>query len=259
MVFYLICFVLIIYIWASIFFFYNPKLLHSIKSKRIDYSKHEFGYWLGAHRGGSAEGVENTLQNHLRAKELNVSFWEMDVRLTKDQHVVVAHDKDLKRYWGIDKKFNQLNYNELPPIQDHLQLHFSDKYLDTTQIKDRKFPLFSDVWRELGDMPINVELKSNEDELMDQMYEIITKYNKQHQTVWGSVNKNCVQRMQKLYPEIPRFAASFEVYRCILAFFLLYLPFISIDFDTIQVPIVTAGFVHNLNRETKPSRLNCIR
>jgi len=59
---------LIVYLSLSEFFLYNPSLLHTINKKKHTYSNKEYGYYLGAHRGGSLEGVENTLENHLRAK-----------------------------------------------------------------------------------------------------------------------------------------------------------------------------------------------
>ena len=70
--------------------------------------------------------------------------------MTKDSRVVVVHDPNLKRIWGVDKFVSEFNYDELPEIQSHFPLHFSDRICDTTKEKDRKIPLFDDVWRELS-------------------------------------------------------------------------------------------------------------
>ena len=74
----------------------------------------------------------------------------MDVCLSKDKQVVVIHDRHLKRMCNIDKDVNQFNYEDLPQIKDQVECQFSDHVFDTTKIKDRKFPLFDDVCRELG-------------------------------------------------------------------------------------------------------------
>ena len=50
-----------------------------------------------AHRGASSEAPENTLSAFKRALELKTEYIELDVHLSRDGVVVVAHDEDLKR------------------------------------------------------------------------------------------------------------------------------------------------------------------
>jgi uncharacterized repeat protein (TIGR03806 family) len=50
-----------------------------------------------AHRGSSADRPENTLVGFARAIEVGATAVEMDVRTTKDKHLVLSHDADLKR------------------------------------------------------------------------------------------------------------------------------------------------------------------
>lgn len=52
------------------------------------------GFDLQAHRGGIALTVENTLAAFARALEVGVTTLELDVQVTRDGHVVVAHDRD---------------------------------------------------------------------------------------------------------------------------------------------------------------------
>src|SRR5262245_39123930 len=53
-----------------------------------------------AHRGASAEAVENTRAAIERAVDLNVDGIEIDVRITGDGVAVLAHDPDLRRLAG---------------------------------------------------------------------------------------------------------------------------------------------------------------
>src|SRR5262245_48081304 len=48
---------------------------------------------LYAHRGASAERPENTMPAFERAVEVGVDALEMDVQLTRDGHLIVAHDE----------------------------------------------------------------------------------------------------------------------------------------------------------------------
>ncbi|MCP8314036.1 MAG: glycerophosphodiester phosphodiesterase [archaeon] len=50
-----------------------------------------------AHRGASAYEPENTLRAIKRALELNANMIEVDVRLSKDNHIIVIHDDSVDR------------------------------------------------------------------------------------------------------------------------------------------------------------------
>ena len=53
-----------------------------------------------AHRGASAYAPENTLSAFEKAVELGAPWYELDCRITKDDQVIVIHDKDLDRTAG---------------------------------------------------------------------------------------------------------------------------------------------------------------
>jgi glycerophosphoryl diester phosphodiesterase len=55
---------------------------------------------LYAHRGASAERPENTMPAFERAIEIGVDALEMDVHLTRDHHLIVAHDDTAARMAG---------------------------------------------------------------------------------------------------------------------------------------------------------------
>ena len=54
--------------------------------------------YVVAHRGLSAKAPENTLASFERAANVSgVDMIELDVRLTKDEEVIVLHDRTLQR------------------------------------------------------------------------------------------------------------------------------------------------------------------
>ncbi len=55
-----------------------------------------------AHQGGAREGPSNTLHAMRRALDLGADGLELDVHVTKDGHLVVAHDDELARMTGVD-------------------------------------------------------------------------------------------------------------------------------------------------------------
>lgn len=101
-----------------------------------------------AHRGlhNLSEGVpENSMAAFRRAAEHGYGI-ELDVQLTRDGQVIVAHDYDLKRICGIEKEIDSLTYDELSrfPI------------LGT----EERIPLLEDVLKLVkGQVPLIVEIK----------------------------------------------------------------------------------------------------
>ncbi len=58
-----------------------------------------------AHRGARAYAPENTLAAFAKAKTFGCQMFEMDVRLTKDDEVIVHHDDQLTRCTDVETKF----------------------------------------------------------------------------------------------------------------------------------------------------------
>ena len=53
--------ILVLYFMISEIALYKPELIHEKNKRKFHYSKEPFGFYFGAHRGGSMEGLENTL------------------------------------------------------------------------------------------------------------------------------------------------------------------------------------------------------
>lgn len=69
-----------------------------------------------AHRGASHEAPENTLPSVLLAWEEQADATEVDIHLTKDNQIIVLHDKTTGRTAGTDLKVADVNYEELKSL-----------------------------------------------------------------------------------------------------------------------------------------------
>lgn len=121
--------------------------LFSITPRLIGRAKRMPGLYF-AHRGlhNIENGIpENTLAAFQAAADHGYGI-EMDVQLTKDGQVVVAHDFDLKRICGIEKDVDECTYEELCRFP----------VLGT----DQRIPLLKDVLKIVdGKVPLIVEIK----------------------------------------------------------------------------------------------------
>lgn len=70
-----------------------------------------------AHRGDTKTGVENTLPAIESALKMGVDGIEVDLRLTRDGHVVLFHDDDLCRLGSISGSVEEKTLEELKEIQ----------------------------------------------------------------------------------------------------------------------------------------------
>ncbi len=108
-----------------------------------------------AHRGESFDAPENTLASINLAWKRDADAVEIDVQLTKDEEIVLIHDKTTLRTGGKYKRIASNNYDELLKID-------VGKFKDT-KWKNEKIPLLDEV---IDTIPKNkilfVEIKSDE-------------------------------------------------------------------------------------------------
>src|ERR1700674_5275025 len=69
-----------------------------------------------AHRGASGDYPENTLPAFAAARDLGTPYIELDVHMTRDGHVVVAHDDNLKRVSATDAVIPKMTLAELSRV-----------------------------------------------------------------------------------------------------------------------------------------------
>jgi glycerophosphoryl diester phosphodiesterase len=96
---------------------------------------------IQGHRGARARLPENTLAAMKYALDLGVDVLEADLGVTKDQVLVLSHDRHLNIELCLTKNGSRLNL--APPIRDLTLAEI--KSFDCGSIKNRKFPLQSPI------------------------------------------------------------------------------------------------------------------
>jgi glycerophosphoryl diester phosphodiesterase len=71
-----------------------------------------------AHRGEPLGERGNTLPAFTAAVALGADMVELDLRRTKDHHIVVLHDRMLTRLWGVNRSVGELDLVEVQGIGD---------------------------------------------------------------------------------------------------------------------------------------------
>tara|TARA_B100001769_G_scaffold148905_1_gene116693 strand:- start:504 stop:1247 length:744 start_codon:yes stop_codon:yes gene_type:complete len=202
-----------------------------------DYLNYD-GLAVMAHRGGSLEAPENTIESFKYALEIGSDIIETDIQLSSDGVPYIFHDDDLKRISGIEKNFNELLSSEI----DQLNI-----------FGDHKIPTLEETLKQFPNTKFQIDFKT--DEVVDPAIEIINKF--------PHIKKNlCVasfssQRLNKIKAKLSDVTYSMgphEVLKLLLKSFGLYRG--EVGGDCLQIPIyrygikiVTKRFVDFCKRE----------
>lgn len=88
---------------------------------QLSSTKTHTNYYLIAHRGGVVDSsrAENSLPALKAAIERGYKMVEIDMRLTKDSVLIIHHDMNFKRYFGLDKPVSETNWEEIKKIKSN--------------------------------------------------------------------------------------------------------------------------------------------
>jgi glycerophosphoryl diester phosphodiesterase len=148
-----------------------------------------------AHRGESYDAPENTLASINLAWERDADAVEIDVQLTKDEKIVVIHDKTTLRTSGRYKRIASNNYDEL--------LKIDVGKFKGTKWKNERIPLLGEVIDTISKNKILfVEIKSDERIIKPLQNLIEQKKINPAQIKFIGFNINTMKLLKQKFPEI---------------------------------------------------------
>uniref|UniRef100_A0A8C6TCD5 Glycerophosphodiester phosphodiesterase domain containing 3a n=1 Tax=Neogobius melanostomus TaxID=47308 RepID=A0A8C6TCD5_9GOBI len=207
------------YTLTSLYLLKNPHVLHKRKCTAF-WARHI------SHRGGCGERIESTMEAFTNAVEQGTQMLEMDCHLTKDRHVVVSHDENLLRQTGLDATISSLTLQDLPLYKEKLEVTFNQGHYSSGS--DRQIALLEDVFRKFPKMPISIEIKEDNDQLIKEVSDLVKKYAREEITVWASVSSSIMKKCLKTNDALPH---SFSIIKGVLLLLLFYtglLPFVPL-------------------------------
>jgi glycerophosphoryl diester phosphodiesterase len=128
-----------------------------------------------AHRGAHNGIPENSLAAYEKAIELGCDFVEIDVRTTKDNHIVSVHNSSIEAYVsGKSGKIRDMTLAELKSLD--IGIRIGDSW------KNTRIPTFTEILELCrGKIGIYLDLKDADPEVL---IATIKKYRMQHDIVW---------------------------------------------------------------------------
>jgi glycerophosphoryl diester phosphodiesterase len=159
-----------------------------------------------AHRGASGEYPENTLPAFRAAAEAAVPYFELDVHMTRDGHVVVSHDPDLARMCGLDAQIHQLDLTELkradagyafrlPAGEESARFPFRGRGI--------QIPTLAEVFAAFPDRRYVVEIKQGEPSLAAALLEVVDRFGMRPRVLIAGEHQGPLDEIRALAPSIP--------------------------------------------------------
>ncbi len=142
-----------------------------------------------AHRAGPLPAPENTLQALDLTFQTNAEYSEIDVQLSKDSVVVVAHDLDLMRMANSPAQISKTNFNELHNILDsngRPKINTLDEFLDAAQ----------------GQIKLMIELKQNNTALINRTVQALRHKEMIDDAIILSFNLENLRHVRDIAPDV---------------------------------------------------------
>ena len=155
------------------------------------------GTQVSAHRGASDEAPENTKYAFEAALDSGADYIELDVQLTKDNYLVVFHDKTLDRTTDGSGRVSDHTYAQL------MELSAGSWYGE--EFSDAKIMLLEDVLRLVGHKCLlNIEIKGigNVDLIAEMTVDLVNEYDIQDSCYITSFSYNALKKVKELDPKI---------------------------------------------------------
>lgn len=162
-----------------------------------------YRFWVIAHRGGCALRPENTLVAFWNAIELGVDMVEADVKLTKDNQLVLLHDDSLERTTNVRGNVKNFTLQELRQLD--AGSYFDPKYSAET------IPTLEDLFRLCRSrVKILLDLKAGE-QYQEQIIQLIMSYKMEFDVVLGVRTLNALKDIKRLNPAIRVLSLGYPV------------------------------------------------
>uniref|UniRef100_A0A8C5KCM6 Glycerophosphodiester phosphodiesterase domain containing 1 n=1 Tax=Jaculus jaculus TaxID=51337 RepID=A0A8C5KCM6_JACJA len=103
--------------------------------------------------------------------------------------------------------------------------------------KDNRIPLLKEVFEAFPNIPINIDIKVNNNVLIQKVSELVKQYKREHLTVWGNASYEIVEKCYKENSAIPILFSLQRVLLILGLFFTGLLPFVPIREQFFEIPM----------------------
>jgi glycerophosphoryl diester phosphodiesterase len=156
---------------------------------------------LFAHRGASAAAPENTLRAFGDALRVGADRLELDVHLTADEEVIVLHDEDVSRTTDGAGPASKLRLSEIRDLDAGYRFEAPD---GTFPFRGQGIgvPTLSEVFQSFPGTPLNIELKVDDDALVEAVKRLLDRHAAETQVLLTSEPGTLMEKIRRRIPGV---------------------------------------------------------
>jgi glycerophosphoryl diester phosphodiesterase len=195
-----------------------------------------------AHRGGALLAPENTLHAfRMAVEQYRTQMLELDVHLTRDGEVVVAHDETLERCTDGSGPLAQLSFSELQRLDAGYRFTPDEGQTFPFRGKGVRIPTLREVLRAFPGMRINLEMKPQAPGTEEALYQVLRQESALERVCMGSEHDSVAERLVARMPEACHFYP-----RDALAAYVITLqsgeqPYVDPRYSVLDMPLYFGG------------------
>ncbi len=169
------------------------------------------------HRGGGGKLPENTLQAFVNSDRLGTDILEMDIRLTKDRHIILFHDRTLTRTTDCDGLVSEHTLKELQQCKMRngsatADAHHNQQPSGISGIP-QGIPTLKEVFDYFPNKRMIIEIKGSEPELSADFCTMLHQHKKELQVLVGAFRQATLDQFRQLCPTVATAATAREGFR----------------------------------------------
>jgi len=165
-----------------------------------------------AHRGGAELWPENTITAFRAARNVGVDAIELDVRAAAGGTPVVIHDATLDRTTDGSGRVDSKTVGELQSLDAGYRFESLEGSIDTPyRGMGIHIPTLEQVLREFPDVPLFMEIKGQDQRLVEEVVSLIAEYDREDRTLVVSEIGEVQESVRNAMPEVATTAVQGEI------------------------------------------------
>lgn len=174
---------------------------------------HQEEQMVFAHRGGRSLGPENTLTTFQKAIVSGAHALELDVRLTRDDHLVVIHDATVDRTTDGTGAVGSLSLDDIRRLDAAFNYSADDGQTFPLRNSGVSIPRLTEVFERFPNTPVNIELKDDSLAAAETLCLLVREYGTTPNIIVASFHSKVIRHYRSICPETPTAATAGEVWR----------------------------------------------
>lgn len=189
---------------------------------------------------------ENTLPAFELALSYGADVMEIDVRLSRDDTVIVIHDERVERTCNGHGRVCDMSFAQLKKL--NASYHFTDLAGRSHRQNNTRLVSLAELFECLPGVPINIDIKDNSERAASAVARVIENADRQQTVNVASFHSLAITHFRKQQPDITTTATQAEVARLFFLRSMYKQPvfeFLQIPLQYMRIPLATTDFIRH--------------